>query len=319
MRAFLLALTLVFAASAAHAQPYPSKPIRVLVPFAPGGVTDIAARLVGQKLSEAWGQQVVIDNRTGAGGIVGVEAAAKASPDGYTVLMATSGEFAINPALYAKLPYDPAADFIPVAMVTNTPLMWVASANSSFATINDLVSAAKSRPGDIAYSTPGTGTVNHLIGEWFAFAANVRLLHVAYRGGAPAAVAIAGGDVPVGVVAVSSALPHIRSGKVKVLGLLSEKRASFAPEWSTTAEFGYGGVDGSIWVGLFAPKGVPEPIVGKLHADVNRVLTDDTVRKRLADVGAETAPTSREQFSERIKTDAQKFSSIIKRANIRIE
>jgi tripartite-type tricarboxylate transporter receptor subunit TctC len=311
----LVALLLVPAAASA----YPDKPVRVIVPFSPGGVTDIAARVIGQKLSEQWKQQVIVENRPGAGGIIGVDQAVRSPADGYTLLMATNGEFTINPAVYSKLPYDPQKDVVPIIMATSTPLMWVANANTPINSIPELIAAAKEKPGTIAYSTPGNGTMNHLTGEWFSLATGTKFLHVPYKGGAPAATAIASGEVPVGVVAISSGLPFIKSGKVKVLGLTTAKRSARAADWPTAAESGVRDFDAAIWVGLFAPAGTPQAILTQVENDVRQALKDSAVVDRLAAVGAEPVGMSANELKERIKVDAARFMKIAKEAEIRLD
>lgn len=298
---------------------YPDKPVRMIVPFPPGGVTDIAARVIGQKLSEQWGQQVIVENRPGAGGMIGVDLAVRSPADGYTLLMATNGEFTINPAVYAKMPYDPQKDVVPIIMATSTPLMWVANANTAINSIPELIAAAKAKPGTIAYSTPGNGTMNHLTGEWFSLATGTKFLHVPYKGGAPAATAIASGEVQVGVVAISSGLPFIKSGKVKVLGLTTAKRSARAADWPTAAESGVQDFDAAIWVGLFAPAGTPPAILTKVENDVRQALKDPAVVDRLAAVGAEPVGMPAAELKERIKVDAARFMKIAKEAEIRLD
>ena len=314
---WIAALALLLMPAAASA--YPDKPVRLIVPFPPGGVTDIAARVIGQKLSEQWKQQVIVENRPGAGGIIGVDQAVRSPADGYTLLMATNGEFTINPALYAKLPYDPQKDVVPIIMATSTPLMWVANANAPINSIPELIAAAKEKPGTIAYSTPGNGTMNHLTGEWFSLATGTRFLHVPYRGGAPAATAIASGEVPVGVVAISSGLPFIKSGKVKVLGLTTAQRSARGADWPTAAESGVKDFDAAIWVGLFAPAGTPPAILTQVENDVRRALKDPAVVDRLATVGAEPVGMPANELKERIKVDAARFMKIAKDAEIRLD
>jgi tripartite-type tricarboxylate transporter receptor subunit TctC len=321
MRRALAMAALALVAAAASAQDYPTRAVRIIVPYPPGGVTDIAARLVAQKLSERWGQAVVAENRPGAGAIVGVEAAAHAAPDGYTLLM-VSGDFAaIHPFVYSKLPYKP-EDLVPITMATDTPMVVVASATSGINTVAELVAAAKARPGEIGYATPGQGTSNHLVGEWLATALGVRLLHVPYRGGAPAATAVAAGEVALGVIATSSAAPHVKSGKMRVLGLTNARRVGDAAQWPTLAESGLPALrdfDTSIWVGLFAPAGVPRAIIDTVNADVNRALGDADVRERLAGVGAEPVGSTPEALAARLRRDAQFYGRIAREAHIRLD
>ncbi|MEP9348517.1 tripartite tricarboxylate transporter substrate binding protein [Xanthobacter sp. KR7-225] len=314
----LAALALFAAPQTAAAQDFPTRPVHLIVPFAPGGVTDIAARVVGQKLAETWGQQVVVENRPGAGGTIGVDAAVRAAPDGYTLLMATNGEITINPALYKNLTHDPQKDLIPIAMVTNTPLLWAANANAPYSSLVEFIAAAKAKPGDIAYSSPGAGTMNHLTAEWFATLTGTKLLHVPYKGGAPAAAAIAGGEVPVSVLAVSSALPHVKSGKVKVLGMTTQARTQLAPDWPSAREAGIADFDASIWVGLFAPKGTPADIVAKVTTDLKAALADPAVVARLNTAGAEAVGLDGPAFLARIKADTARYGAIVKAAGIEI-
>lgn len=318
-RIVFLAGLLSLLATPLAAQNFPAKPVRLIVPFAPGGVTDIAARVLGQKLGESWGQQVVVENRPGAGGTIGVDAAVRAEPDGYTLLMATNGEITINPAIYPKLNHDPQKDLIPISMVTNTPLLWAANASAPYNTVPDLIAAAKAKPTDIAYSSPGPGTMNHLTAEWFALLTDTKLLHVPYKGGAPAATAIASGEVQVSVLAVSSALPYVRSGRVKVLGMTTARRTALAPEWPSAQDYGLADFDASIWVGLFAPKGTPPAIVDKVARDVRAALADQGLKDRLATVGAEAVGLEGAAFARRIADDTQRYAKITKSAAIKID
>jgi tripartite-type tricarboxylate transporter receptor subunit TctC len=320
MRALFLAAALLI--GHAHAQDaYPSRPLRFILPVPPGGGTDLLGRLIAERLSASLGQPVVTENRGGAGGNVGAEAAAHAAPDGYTLLM-VSGDFAaIHPFVYSKLPYRP-EDLVPITMATDTPMVVVAAESSGIRTLADLVAAARARPGEISYGTVGQGTSNHLVGEWLASALGVRLLHVPYRGGAPAAAAVAAGEVALGILATSSAAPHVKSGKVRVLGLTNARRIGEAAQWPTLAESGVPalrGFDTSIWVGLFAPAGVPRAIVDKVNADVNRALKDADVRERLAGVGAEPVGSTPEELAARLKRDAEFYGRIAREAHIRLD
>ena len=321
MRRAFATLALALVTVIAAAQEYPSRAVRIIVPYPPGGVTDIAARLVAQKLNERWGQPVVAENRPGAGAIVGVEAAAHSAPDGYTLLM-VSGDFAaIHPFVYSKLPYKP-EDLAPITMVSDTPMVIVASAGSAISTVADLVKMAKARPGELGYATPGQGTSNHLVGEWLAGALGVKLLHVPYRGGAPAATAVAAGEVALGVIATSSAAPHVKSGKMRVLGLTNARRVGETANWPTLAESGVPALadfDTSIWVGLFAPVAVPRAIIAKVNADAKRALQEPDVRERLAGLGAEPVASSPEELAARIKRDAAFYGRIAREAGIHLD
>jgi tripartite-type tricarboxylate transporter receptor subunit TctC len=304
--------------AAAQAQNYPNRPVRLVVPFPPGGIADVVARVVGQKLAEAWGQQAVIDNRTGASGTLGADAVAKATPDGYTLLL-TTGDFITTPTLMPKMAFDPYKDLIPIIMIARGPLLLGANSQSSIGSLNDLLTEAKAKPGTIAFSSPGNGTINHLAVEWLAIEAGLKLLHVPYRGGVPAAVGVAAGDVPIGALTPSSAAPFVEAGKVKILALMTKQRPSFTPlEWPTLAEKGFP-VDAALWVGLFAPTGTPEPILNRLNDDVARILQDETVRQRLNSVGTEASAISRADFVERIRADAERYSRVIEQVGIRIQ
>ena len=313
-----LALLVSFA-TVSHSQDYPNKPIRMLVPFAPGGVVDTTARLLTQKLTERLGWQFAVDNRPGGNGFIAVVATAKAPADGYTLLMAHSGEFAVNPAIFKEIPYELERDFIAITMVSDTPMVVLANAKSPIGSFRELVALAKAKPGEIGFSTPGNGSINQLAGEWLAVAAGIKLLHVPYKGGAPAATAVAAGDVPLGFVAIPGALPHLKSGRVKVLGVTTAKRSPFGPDWITAQEGGIPDLDVTNWVGLFAPKGVPQAVIDKIHGEVLKVLELKDIRERLAAAGGEPAGMSQAQFLAKIKTDAERFKKIVQTAGIKAE
>jgi tripartite-type tricarboxylate transporter receptor subunit TctC len=317
--AFVMAAAAALLAGPATAQSYPQKPVHLIVGFAPGGVTDIAARVVGQKLSERWNQQVVIENRTGANGIVSVELVARSAADGYTLLVGTSDFATINPAAYAKLSYDPDRDFTPVAMLSNTPLVFVTSPKSGIASVKDLIAEAKAKPGQISFASPGNGSTNHLTGELFGEAIGAKLLHVPYRGGAPAAAAVAGGEVQVGIIAISSANPFVNGGSMKVLGVTSPERVPLVPDWPTLSEGGVPGFDAALWVGMWAPTGVPPAVVSKLHDDVGMAMKDKDVRDRFIQLGGFPVDMTIEQFKARMKADTARFTKVVKDAGVHIE
>jgi tripartite-type tricarboxylate transporter receptor subunit TctC len=315
--AILLLAALPFA-DAALGQTYPARPIRFIVPFPAGGVADVTARLVGQRLGEALGQTVVIENRTGASGTLGVDAASKAAPDGYTLLL-TTGDFITTPTLMPKMNFDPHRDLIPIAMVATAPLLLGAHAGGTIATVKDLVTQAKASPGKIAYSSPGNGTINQLAVEWLAIEAGLKFLHVPYRGGVPAATAVAAGDVPIGAVTQSSAQSLIDGGRIKVLALMTKERPSFIPPaWPTLPEQGLD-VDAALWVALFAPAGTPQSIVDRLDKEVLGILQNADVRKRLNSLGTEAAGISQKAFVDRIKRDAARYLRIIEQTGIKVD
>ncbi|WP_194273935.1 Bug family tripartite tricarboxylate transporter substrate binding protein [Variovorax paradoxus] len=314
----LLAQTLCGSFAAAQTQDYPNRPIRVIVPFAPGGVVDVTARLLTQKMTERLGWSFIVENKPGGNGFIAVTQAAKAAPDGYTLLAAHTGEFAVNPALFANVPYDLDRDFSAITMISDTPMLLVANAKEPYNTIPELVAAAKKEPGKVAFSSPGNGSVNHIAGEWFAIEAGVKLLHVPYKGGAPAVAAVASGEVPLGVVAVPAVMPHVQSGRVKVLGVTTSRRAAYKDDWVPASESGIK-IDASNWVGLFAPKGVPAGIVSKLQAEVSSTLQQPDVKKRFADAGAEVGGMSSLAFADRIRKDASRYKDVVKKGNIKPE
>jgi tripartite-type tricarboxylate transporter receptor subunit TctC len=325
MRLIIGALTAALALGATTAPSraqgdYPNKPIRILVPFAPGGFVDVAARIVGQKLGEKWGQQVIVENRPGGNGFIAVTAAAKAAPDGYTLLMAHSGEFAVNPAVFAKdIPYELERDFHPITLVSDAPIVIGAKSDGPYGSLQDLIAAAKAKPATLGMSTPGTGSINHLAGEWIALSAGVKFLHVPYKGGAPAAVAVAAGEVPFGLAAMSSAMPQIKAGRVKVLAITTARKSPVDMSWPTAQEAGIKDFDLSIWAGLFAPKGVPQAIRDKLYAEVAAILQMPDVKERFAAGGSDTGGARPDAFTAQIKREADKLKSIVQAADIKPE
>jgi tripartite-type tricarboxylate transporter receptor subunit TctC len=318
LSAALVTLALGAFADLAHAQEYPSRPIRFIVPFPAGGVADVTARLIGQRLGEALGQTIVVENRTGASGTLGVDAATKATPDGYTLLF-TTGDFITTPTLMPKVSFDPYKDLIPIVQVATAPLLLGAHAAGSIGSVQELIAQAKGNPDKIAYSSPGNGTINQLAVEWLGIEAKLKFLHVPYRGGAPAAVAVAAGDVPIGALTPSSAQPLLDAGKVKVLALMTKDRPAFAPaSWPTLADQGFP-VDAALWVALFAPTGTPQAIVDRLDQEVLRILKDESVRKRLHALGTEASGISQKTFVDRIRTDVARYLEIIKQTGVKVE
>ncbi len=317
IRALLAAVASVFALGA-HAQPYPSKPIRVLVPFAPGGVVDTSTRILTNKLSERLGWTFVVDNRPGGNGFIAVGIAAKAAPDGYTLLSAHTGEFAVNPVVFANVPYDLDRDFTPITMVSDAAMAVVVSTASGIGSFKELVAAARAKPGQLAYGSPGTGSVNQLAAEWLASAAGVKVLHVPYKGGAPAVAATASGEVVWTVAGIPGVTPHLKSGRVKVIGVTTGKRSPHGPDWVTPQEGGIAGVDASIWVGLFAPKGVPKAVIDRLYAETAAVLKLPDVRERYASVGAaDTIGMPPADYHARIKLDREIYRKVAQQVGIR--
>ena len=315
----LLLLFAALFASAAVAQDYPSRPVRIVIPYAPGGVSDIAARIIGNKLSEFWKQQVLIENRAGGGGVVATEAVARATPDGYTLLVGTVSEFAITHHLYAKFPLNPLKDFAPVVLLSDTPLMFAAHAGAPFNTVSEMMAYANAQPGGLAFSSPGNGTLNHLTGERFAFETRTKMLHVPYKGGAPAGAAIASGEVPVGLVAASSAIAFIKSGRVKAIAVTAARRIPLGPDWPTVAESGVPGFEASNWVALVAPAGTPRDIIARINADANRALKMPDVRDRLAGVGADPVGSTPEELAAKIRDDSERYGKTVGLLKLRLD
>jgi tripartite-type tricarboxylate transporter receptor subunit TctC len=317
MKRWLLFVLLQCVVAAAPAQDWPAKAIRIIVPFAPGGATDIPARLLAPKLQDALGQPVVIENRTGAGGIVGIQAAAQSPADGYTMLMATNGELVMNPSIYPKLPYDPFKDFIPVSIMVESPMLMVTSASSSFNSVADVLAAAKAKPGSVTYATAGTGSTSHVLTEMLAQQAGVQLLHVPYKGGAPASAATASGEVNMALLNLGSAVNFVKGGKAKALAVTSAKRNPNFPDWPTAVEAGIPGFVESIWIGMAAPAGVSKAIVERMSAEVAKALKAPDVRERLVQLGNEPLGTTPEEAAARIKREFPRYAAAIKAANIR--
>ncbi len=316
----LCASLAVFCNPQAQAQSYPTKPVRIIVPYAPGGFADVAARIVAQKLQERLGQQVIVENRSGGNGFIGTTAGAKAAPDGYTLLTAHTGEFAVSPAVFKDIPFELERDFESITMISTAPLLVAANAKGPIQSIPDLIAVAKAKPNTVGMGTPGTASINHLAGEWFADAAGIKFLHVPYKGGAPAGVAVAAGEVPMGVMAISSVMAQIQAGRVKPLAVTTAKRSAQFKDWPTLQEAGnIKDVDASIWTGLFAPKGTPKAILDRLHAEMVAILAMPDVREKFAQGGAETGGMSSADFVAMIKREAAAYKAIVQKANIRPE
>jgi tripartite-type tricarboxylate transporter receptor subunit TctC len=317
----LCASLAAFCTLPAQAQTYPTKPIRVLVPYAPGGFADVAARIVSQKLQERLGQQVIVENRSGGNGFIGTTAAAKSAPDGYTLLVAHTGEFAVSPAVFKDIPFDLERDFETITMVSIAPMLVAVNAKGPIQSIPDLIAAAKAKPNTVGMGTPGTASINQLAGEWFAEAAGVKFLHVPYKGGGPAGVAVAAGEVPMGVVAISSVIAQVQAGRVKPLAVTTAKRSPQFKDWPTLQEAGgLKDVDASIWTGLFAPKGTPKPILDRLYTEMSAILAMPDVREKFAQGGTEAGSgMSSADFVAMIRREAAAYKAIVQKANIKPE
>jgi tripartite-type tricarboxylate transporter receptor subunit TctC len=308
-----------FAAGPAAAQDYPTRPIRILVPYAPGGISDIAARIVGAKLSEAWGQQVVVENKPGGNGFIAVGDTARSAPDGYTLVMVTTGDVAINPALFKNVPYDVDRDLAPITAVSDAPMVLATNADSPYKTVADVIAAAKARPNVLGVCTPGYGSINQLVLESIALNTGTKFVHVPYKGGAPAAQALVAGDIPLGILASSSVAPHVASGRIRVLAVTTAKPSPFNPEWPTLAHEGAGDISASNWTALLAPKGTPQRIIDKLAAKVAEILAMPDVKARFAAGGVATIPSNPAELAAKIKREAATYRDIIAKANVHVD
>ena len=313
-----LAFVTVFAA-AVPAQDYPVKPIRFVVPYAPGGNTDILSRLIGQKLNEAWGQQVIIDNRPGAAGTVGAELVARAPADGYTIIMGSFGNIIVAQSLYKNLTYDPLQDFASIALVSLPPGVLVEHPAVPAQNVRELIAYAKSNPGKLNYGSPGAGAWNHLFFELFNASAGVSIVHVPYKGIAPAVVDLLGGQVQLAMSAFPAALPHIRSGKLRALAVTSAKRSGLMKDVPTIAESGLPGYEAAGWFGVLAPAGTPPAVLAKLNAQINRILEQPEVKASLASDGAEPAGGSPAQMAESARATSVKWGRLIRELNLRTD
>jgi tripartite-type tricarboxylate transporter receptor subunit TctC len=300
------------AAAGAHAQTFPSKPIRMVVPFTPGGTTDILARTVGQKMTEHWGQPVVIDNRPGAGGNIGSELVAKAPPDGYTLLMGTISTHAINASLYKKLPFDPTRDFAPVSRVGTLPNILIVHPSVPVKSVRELIELAKSKPGELNFASSGVGTSLHLSGELFNSMAGVKLVHIPYKGSSPALADLLGGQVKIMFDNLPSALPHVKAGKLKPLAVTSTKRAAVLPEVPTVIESGLPGFEVTSWFAVFAPAKTPKDIVTKLNGEIVKILNSGDVKEKLTQIGVDAAPTTPEELAAFAKAETEKWGKVVK-------
>lgn len=319
LRKFFSFMALVLALCAAQAQPYPAKPVRLIVPFPPGGGTDILSRLVANKLTEASKWTVVPDNRAGAGGTIGIAEAVRAAPTGYDMVMGQKDNMVVAPWLYKNLSYDPTKDLVAVAHVAYTPVVIVTSTASRFKSLAEVVTAARAAPDSITYGSPGNGTTIHLAGEIFKNAAHINIRHVPYKGSNPALMDVLAGNVDLMVSSLPSAMAQIKSGKLRPLAVTSARRSTSLPEVPTVAELGYKDFDVSTWYGLFMPAGTPKEIVATVNAEVNKLLATPDMKAAIHAQGAEVQNMTPEQFSTLLKADYQKWKSIVQASGATIE
>jgi len=318
-RAAAAALLMLACAGHAYSQAeYPSKPIRFIVPFPPGGGTDIVSRLVTSKMTETLGWRIVMDNRSGAGGSVGMEVAANSAPDGYTLVMGQTSNLAINPALYAKLPYVPLRDFSPVSLVSMIPIAVMVSAKSPFRSVADVVAAAKAKPGQVTFATTGNGTVGHLTGELLQRQAGVKFIHVPYKGGAQVFPDLISGRVDFFLASLETAIPQVKAGTIRTIAVTSLQRAPAMPDVPTVDESGFKGFDANTWTGVLVAAKTPQPIIARLNAEITRVLEMPDIRARLATGGA-PVQTGPQAFIARLKVDSEKWARIVKEAGVKVE
>jgi tripartite-type tricarboxylate transporter receptor subunit TctC len=302
----------------ALAQSYPVRPVRIVVPYPPGGATDVMARVVAQKLSESWGQQAVVDNKPGASGSIGSELVAKSAADGYTLLLQGT-QHAINLSIYKQLPYDTLRDFTPVAYIAVAPFLLVLHPSVPANSVTELIAWIKTKPGGVNYGSSGVGGAAHLAGEMFKTTAGVQLTHIPYKGAAPAMADLLGGQVPMVFDPIPTSIPHVRGGKIKVLAITSARRSPLIPEVPTVAESGLPGFEVAAWFGLYAPAATPADVVNKLNADVNRVLQLQEVKEKFAALGADSAPMTTEQLALHLRSEIAKFAKAIKDSGAKAE
>jgi len=314
-----LLLAMFAGAAGAQTQAYPTKPIRMVVPYAPGGATDILARLLGQRFTEAWGQQVVIDNRPGAGGNIGSNMVAHAAPDGYTLVMATNGSHAINVGLYTKMPHDTVKDFTPIVLVAQVPLLLVVSAASPVKSVKDLVAAAKTKPGQLTFGSASVGASGHLAGEMFNTAEGLKTVHVPYKGDGPAVTDLMGGQISFLFANMPAAVQHVRGGRLRALAVTTPQRSGALPDVPTMKESGLAAFEVIPWYGILGPAGLPAPIVTKINQETNRILKLPETAERLTTLGAEVIGGTPAQFAAQINSDIVKYSAAVKAAGVRLD
>ena len=317
--ALIVACAVTANTPALAADPYPSRAIRLIVPYSPGGSTDILARILGQKMTEAWSEQVIIDNRPGGGGNIGSALVAKANPDGHTLLMATNGTHAINVSMYSKMPYDAVKDFAPISLVAQVPLLLVTHPSVPAKSVSELVAYAKSRPGQVTFGSASAGSSGHLAGEMLNTYAGLKAQHVPYKGDGPALIDLIGGQITYVFPNMPAAVQHVRGGKLRSYAVTTPKRSPAMPEVPTMIESGVAGFEVIPWYGLMTAAGTPASTVAKLNAEVDRALGLPDVKERLASLGAEGLGGPPERFSRQIASDIAKYAKVVKESGARID
>jgi tripartite-type tricarboxylate transporter receptor subunit TctC len=315
----LILIAFAFSVATASAQQFPSKAVRIINPFAPGGATDIIARQMAQKLTEAWGQAVVVENRAGASGAIGVELVAKSPPDGYTLLIATQTTHAANPALYAKLPYDAVKDFAPLTLAGSTPLALMVRPSLPVSNVKELIDFARKNPAKLVYASGGNGTSQHLTTELMKSMSNTYMLHIPYRGAGPAMADLLGGQVDLMFDNLPTALPHVKTGKLRGLAVTTASRSPLAPELPTMAESGLPGFELSTWFAFFAPAGTPRAIVDKISGDMRRVLAQPDMQQRLAAIGVDIRASTPDELAAFQRAELAKWAKIIRDSGAKVD
>lgn len=315
----LAAAMLLFAAAGVHAQPWPNKPIRIIVPVATGGIADYYSRLIGPKLTEIWGQPVLVENRAGGGGNIGGDAVAKAPADGYTLMMGFPGPNLVNQFLFKSMPYNPARDLVPIIMVSEADGLLAVHPSVPINSIADLLAQARANPGKLAYSSGGVGTASHLAGELFKSMTNVDIVHVPYKGNSPAVTDLIGGQVQMSFATLTTIVPHVRSGKLRGIAVTGNQRSAATPELPTIAEAGVPGFAVNNWIGLFAPAGTPDDIVRRLNAEVTKIMQAPEVAARMVQQGERFTPNSPEDFGRFLRAESQKWEKVIRDAGLKAE
>lgn len=313
-----LMVTVIACSAAAHAQSYPTKPIRIIVPQSPGASTDLTARMIGAKLSATFGQPVIVDNRPGAGSIIGTDLVAKAAPDGYTLLVVASS-ITLNPTLHKNLPFDPIRDLAPITQISAFPNLLTVHPSLPVKTVKDLIALAKAKPGSINYGSSGTATGTHLSAELFKYMTGIDMVHVPYKGGGPAVQALLGGQVQLNFATIVSVLPHLKTGKLRGIAVTTAKRSPAAPEIPTIAESGVPGYDHTPWNGFLAPAKTPRTVIGKLNEETARILQAPEVHNVFVSEGAEPVGNKPEEFAAIIRSETAKWAKVIRAAGIKAD
>ena len=317
--AVVLSAAIAVIAVPAFAQNYPARPVRLIVTVPPGGAADLVARVMAQKLGDALGQTFVVDNRAGGGGQIAADTVAKAAPDGYTTLLASITTHGIGPHIYAKLPYDPVKDFAPVCLYATMPMIMVANAQLPVKNVPELIALAKAKPNTISFASSGSGGAPHLVGELFKNVTGAPIQHVPYKGSAPGAADVAGGQVQLMFDAIAPHLPHLKSGRTKVLAAISPARLPIAPDAPTMTELGFGKVAASIWYGMMVPAGTPKALIAKLNAESNKALAMNDVKERLSGAGIDTAGGTPEDYAKFVRDELAKWGPVVKASGAKLD